>query len=149
MKLYRCSVALMIGSSCWGQGTANLPAQSQSETSKTWQTGIGMWNGRFWKTLADNQKLIFVFGYSNGANFVVLKTTTNFPDYKEASATLWPSTLTYEEIKLALDRFYDTPENGPVSISGALQVIAARAKGTSEDLIQKFVVELRAAASKL
>ena len=55
----------------------------------------------------------------------------------------------YEEMKLGLDRFYDTPANGPVSISGALQVIAARGKGASEDVVQKFIVELRAAASKL
>jgi hypothetical protein len=52
-------------------------------------------------------------------------------------------------MKLGLDRFYDTPANGPVSISGALQVIAARGKGASEDVVQKFIVELQAAASKL
>jgi len=116
--------------------------------SATWQTGVGFWNGRFWKTLDDSQKRIFLFGYANGSHFAVFKTTTTFPEYKRFHETLWPTILTYDETKAALDRFYETPENGPVSISDALQVTAARAKGTAEDVVQKFILELRAAASK-
>jgi len=141
MKLRRYSVTLMIALCCWAQ-TPGGPTQRE-----TWQTGTLM-NGRFWKTLDDGEKLAFVVGYANAIDFVSYKATSTFPDYRSFNGKFWPSSLIYGEVKSALDRFYETPENGQIAVAPALQVVAARSTGTDEEAVQKLIVALRAAASK-
>src|ERR1700719_2317862 len=106
MKLSMLSLALtMFG---WGQ-TPNAPGNAS--VVATWQTA-SVWNGRFWRTLTEGEKYIFLFGYSTAVGDVTIRTTTDFEHYKGMIKAFWPRSLTVAEVHSSLDRLYDTPENG-------------------------------------
>lgn len=119
-------------------------AKTADTESATWKTA-GQWNGRFWRTLDSDRKIIFLLAYSNAVDQVtILMTEGNFDRFLTASKKFWPKGLTIKEIQNSLDRFYDTPENGPIGIPNVLMfVIAERLSGTDEATIQKKVIDLR------
>jgi len=47
--------------------------------------------------------------------------------------------MTLDEIAASLDRFYQAPENGPITIASALEVISLRASGADEATVQKMI----------
>jgi hypothetical protein len=142
MKLSLLAIALTLCG--WGQ-TPNAP--EKDPVVATWQTGQ-MWNGRFWRKLNENEKNIFLFGFSSAVEVVTIALTPNFERYKNTSKAFWPRNLTIAEVHSSLDRFYDAAENGPIPISNAIYVIAERAGGTDEESVQKIITDLRAKASK-
>ena len=47
-------------------------------------------------------------------------------DYTPAIKLIYPPAMTYAEVTTALNRFYDVPENGPITVNGALKLIAQK-----------------------
>ncbi len=105
-------------------------------------------NGRYWKAITGNEKIAFVLAYGDAIDQIALKTSDNFDRYKAVMKPFWPGSLTGNEIVSALDNFYVMPENGPIAVSSALEIIAQRTFGADEATIQKAITELRAAAAK-
>jgi hypothetical protein len=60
---------------------------------------------------------------------------------------IYPESLTWREVSNALDRFYNTSENGPIEISVALTIIAMRAVGLEESKIESATKEARRIAT--
>jgi len=125
----------MVTKACLLVVALSVGGWSQDDPNATLQTD-GMWNGRMWvgMTGSKNEKTLFLMAYQAGLKHLAIAATF---DQSKSSAdrlalanqlveTCWPTTLTYGEIQLALDRFYETPENRPTAISMALSKITAR-----------------------
>jgi hypothetical protein len=78
-------------------------------------------------------------------------TISAFGDVQSSAATdsvnrlkkqLFPTTLTIDEVSASLDRFYTVPENGPITVASALEVISFRASGADEAAVQKMISDL-------
>ena len=122
------------------------PAQGDPMTT-TWSTN-GEWNGRFWKTLTRDERSIFLLGYCAAVERVTIVVSDNFERHKEMSKDFWAVGLTIEEVRSAVDKFYESSENGPISIPSALYVVSKRADGADEESIQKIISGLRARAHR-
>ena len=123
------------------------PAKQSDSLIATWKTS-GQWNGRFWRTLSETDKNIFLFGYSNAVDMVTIATSEEFSIQQEKSNLFWPRGLTVAEVRTSLDKIYETPENGPIGICTALYLISKRVMGIDETTIQKMIVDARARATK-
>jgi hypothetical protein len=124
------------------------PQSATSEVLSTRKTG-GAWNGRFWKQLSAEEKRVFLFGYSDGVEQVTIAAGAgSFERYKQINKMFWASALTIDEVRSALNVFYETPENSPISISNAIYLISKRSEGASEAELQKEIADLRARATK-
>ncbi|MBZ5677116.1 MAG: hypothetical protein LAP61_22965 [Acidobacteriia bacterium] len=133
-----------------GQGAV----EKVDPVTSSWKTG-GSWNGRFWRTLDANEKGIFLFAHSDAVRYVTIASTIatdSTPDgyehFKLLNKVLWPQSLTIGEVLAALDLFYVTPENRPISIPNAVCVIAERSSGADEATVQKNITDLRAEAGR-
>lgn len=144
MKLSLLAIALTV---C-GSGQTTNASGKDDPVLATWRTGTIWWNGRFWRDLSEAEKNVFLFGYSNGVEFVAIASGGSLEGYKKLSKIFWPQTLTGAEVRASLDRFYETPENGPIGIPDAIRMIAKRSEGVGEEAIQKMITDLRAGASK-
>ena len=112
-------------------------------------TTSGLANGRLWKSVSTtSEKKGFLVGYLNG---ILYGTISAFGDVQSSVATnsanrlkkqLFPTTLTLDEVSASLDRFYAAPENGPITIASALEVISFRASGADEAAVQKMISDL-------
>jgi len=127
-------------------GAASAQAPTASEFTDS------MPNGRFWLRRTHDEKLVWLFGYSDG-----IKTATTFvsgaePDNKllqKFILDLQPTDkLRPEEIVLGMDHFYqDIPENAPVPMVGALQYEGTKAKGAKQSELDDAASGMRKAAS--
>jgi len=144
MKQALLCIALAVGA--FGQSAA-----SSADRIATYKTG-GQYNGRFWKSLESNEKIVFVFGYKSAVREATIAFAAGDRDrynkLVEVAKIFWPGGLTGAEISSALDHFYETPENGPIIISDALEVVARRLTGEDEGTLQKLISDLRASAGK-
>jgi hypothetical protein len=113
-------------------------------------------NGRLWKAIAgEAPKTAYLAGYLNGITFALGSTPPtkgqsleeNLKSINELRSRLFPFGLTVNEVKTALDRFYDTPENLPIPIANALTIISGRASGIDEPTLQQMIANLRRDAS--
>jgi hypothetical protein len=145
MNLRYFVAPLLVAGFCCAQSPPTSAADRAS-TIASWKTK-GNWNGRFWRSFDAEGQGAFLFGFGEAADLIVSITSGNYENYKRDLPLFWPP-LTHEEIRVSLDRFYDTPENRPITIINALSVVSKRATGSSEDDIQAYVAKLRAAASK-
>jgi hypothetical protein len=112
-----------------------------------WETN-GLLNGRFWKAQSESTKSGFVLGYATGAyDAAGLIYARAGQDGKPILKELFPPGMDSEEVALALDRFYATPENVPVVINAAIKIIAKRASGADEASVQQSIANARRSAS--
>jgi hypothetical protein len=116
-------------------------------TLESWKTK-GDWNGRFWRSFDEEGKGAFLFGYTQAANHVLEMSAGSFEKYQDSLPLFLPPGLTVQEILTSLDTFYETPENRQIAIIGAISVVSQRARGLSEETVQKYINKLRAAASR-
>jgi hypothetical protein len=125
-------------------------AQGPSSPSKPDDTPLrthGFMNGRGWRTLNGNEKLIclsafrdgLAWGYGIGQG----KGSQSTPTPSLNLSGMFPERLTWAETSSALDRFYDTPENGPIFLPGALQIVTMKAVGVDESVIEEHLQQLR------
>lgn len=135
--------AVMLAAPGWGQ---ILGGAEPGSVASTWRTG-GSWNGRLWKKLDANAQIVFLAAYSNAVQQVTITVTDDFQHFSKLSDTFWPRGLGTSEVGAALDVFYGTPENAPISIANAIGVIALRSSGMDDVHLDKTIADLRARAS--
>jgi hypothetical protein len=125
-----------------------LHAQNQDSAPRP--GGVFGANGRWWKSASAAEKIGYVLGYDNTVSllFYTLGVThLPFEQFKHFQA-VYLSKLTMTERATALDRFYETPENGLIEVVLAIGVINERANGTDESKVQKMIEDPRAGATK-
>jgi len=128
---------------------AQLTSGQQSDSASA-RTG-GFCNGRFWNALDDQTKLAWVEAYSNGVTYALLTTAISArgadPSRDQEAVTariqsIFPS-LTWGEVRKALDRFYDSPENGPIPMPEAVRVLSMKVAGVPQAEIDRRVAHMR------
>jgi hypothetical protein len=132
-------IILALSTCSWGQEGAKKKAMRTGE----------MWNGRFWRELPNTDKDIFLNGYMECLRMIEDQTGERIGRLHDlASAFYWPTKLSADEVREALDRIYSTPENRRIPIVMVIsQVIKMTATGEGEAAVQKKITELRAKAS--
>lgn len=106
----------------------------------------GTINGRGWLALSDSEKLTWVGAFNDGV--MVTRAFATRESQKEIDENL-VCRLTLGEVRSALNHFYtDTPENGPIPISGAWIIITMKTQGASSAEIEKTIAKFRAVYSK-
>lgn len=138
MRMLRsiASVVLLISFS-----TVAIPAQAPTAPDLT----DGMINGRSWSEMSELRKLGWLHGYTDGLRFAATLA------YGEPCVTqvnrvfdLYPRQLSFGEIMKATDHFYqDTPENAPVTVSGAVRYVTLKASGAPQSQLDTFAASLR------
>jgi hypothetical protein len=138
----------------WTLSASGHVSYGQHSESGAARTG-GFCNGRLWNVLDEQTKLAWLEAYSNGVTYALLTTaiTTRVNDapsqvYASVSAkieSIFPS-LTWVEVRKALDRFYDSPENGPISMPEAVRVLSMKVAGVPQAEIDKRVAYMRQVA---
>jgi hypothetical protein len=121
-------------------------AQDQATQSAPAMTK-GVSNGRFWREMGDDTKLVWLVAYREG----LMRAAAGFTAPPDANAvsetmrTLYPR-LAYSEIRSALDRFYETPENRPIPIGEGMMAVVMSASGIEQSVIDGFISTLRRGA---
>ena len=126
-------------------------AQSVSPLSS--QSGLPLTegsNGRLWRSIPADGKLFWLMAYHEGLKSALSASVASEPDaanrrgkYASTMKGIYPESLTWREVSNALDRFYNTSENGPIEISMALTIIAMKAVGLEESKIESATKEAR------
>jgi hypothetical protein len=113
-----------------------------------------LFNGRFWQTLDDKEKLIYVAACRDAIDMIT--TTEHAADGKDAiknsvaSLQIWVSgDFTIGDYGKALDSFYATPENVRVPIIMALRYCTVKFNGMSSKNLEDMAAGLRQLAAKL
>jgi hypothetical protein len=112
--------------------------------------------GRFWQTLSPACKTIWLRAYLEGVSVTAVREAIK-PSAVDASGkskpapftvydTLIPKNMTWEEARIAIDGFYSDGENLPIPISNALELVAMKARGDSNQKIQQILTMQRRAA---
>jgi hypothetical protein len=85
-----------------------------------------------------------MLGYEDAVRHVTTAVAiVDNPKFLDMLKLAVPEHLTGAEVQSALDRFYNTPENGPIGIPYALMVVSMRSSGADDAAIQKLITELR------
>jgi hypothetical protein len=129
-------------------GAQSPPQPTTDTTNEPVTKTSGRYNGRFWRILNEDAKTGFPFGYAEATDLQMVLTAPDVESLKKFKPLFWPPRLTFEEIRASLDRFYDVPENRPISISDALEVVSKRVTGASEQDLEVYITKLRAKSSK-
>jgi hypothetical protein len=108
----------------------------------------GQGNGRFWSAMEESQKLGWLYGYHEGIASAVAILSKDTESFKNQMSSMFPDKLTYAETRTAIDRFYSTPENGPIPIASALLYVMQSAVGVNQKTLDEFVSGLRRSYSK-
>ncbi|MGA9527771.1 MAG: hypothetical protein WBS24_06620 [Terriglobales bacterium] len=130
--------------------SAAAPVPQQSPTSSDLTAGLP--NGRFWLRRSQDEKLVWLFGYSDGIKAAAAFVLESDPDKKLLAKYvlhLQPTDqLTPAEIVHGIDHFYqDTPENALVTMVGALNYVTLKAKGAKQSELDNLASGMRKAAS--
>ncbi len=56
---------------------------------------------------------------------------------------LFPKNLSFEELRKAMDRFYDEPENLPIPLIVGQTIVTLKANGESPQLIAEMIADAR------
>src|ERR1035438_9892271 len=148
MSLYLLAFTL---TTCgWSQNTKPL-----AQDTGSWESMIGFSSGRSRKIASESHKSFFLIGYADGLKYALAmaakldQTTTGAASdveikrFRLLMRSCWPG-QGVAEVQSALDHFYRTRANLPISIPSALFIIAMRAAGESADDIQKETERQRA-----
>lgn len=103
----------------------------------------GMSNGRYWKTLSAEDKVIWFLAYADG----VAGGAMFFGGGMQKAATILPMQLTPAESREALDRFYDLPENLPLPLSAGIFLVSFKASGAEVKAVEDLTAQFRRAAA--
>lgn len=106
----------------------------------------GYSNGRLWKILDPDTKVFFIEAYHDGYLFATGVICSGVKRDEEKVG--FPLALTKGEIRAALDQFYDVPENGPIPVMHAMQIVALKAIGTPQSAIDKHLADVRRVATQ-
>lgn len=95
-----------------------------------------MINGRAWKVLSDIAKTTYLYAISDA---IGEEARAQLPKYI-------PDGLSRPEVRLAIDQFYEEPENLLIPVFRSLQIVVSRAGGTLQPEIDyRLAIERRVA----
>jgi hypothetical protein len=115
-----------------------------SQSSKNVNLTCGLSNGRAWRAFGTVEtKLVFLVAYREGVIAGTVAARHGKTNLKEDLSYQFPAELTWEETATALDHLYDFPENRPIPISNALQIVTLQSAGVSKGLIEKDIEDFR------
>lgn len=101
-------------------------------------------NGRAWRNLDSVQaKVSFLVAYRDGLAFGFMMGKRVDVDLNKDLAPFFPKNLTWEETAVSLDRLYEVPENRPIPIMNALQIVTLQGLGVSKERVDKAIEDLR------
>jgi len=152
------SAALMVATLLWcAAGQAQRaperePPQAQTPHPEYWSHGNP--NGRYWRNLRIDEKILWLIAYRQGledATFDSIQDQHPDADVQtvvgklkdKMAATLYPPSLTVEEVGMSLETFFATPENRPIPIRYALTMICFKAAGMTQATLDEVVSHLR------
>lgn len=98
------------------------------------QLSGGMLNGRGWNAYQKAQKASYLMGIHDA-----LGTVKDAPSLSHS----FPTNLSVGESILAVDRFYEEPENLSIMVMGALRVVALKINGGSQVEVDAETVRLK------
>jgi len=134
------------GKTGFGSGQVSKTPE-QSGPAATYTTR-GQLNGRYWISLDEGGKKLFLLAYLAATNYItILFSRGDYERYKNMSQLFWPPSWTGDDVLTALDRLYETPENTPIGISNGICVISEMADGADETTVQNDIADLRARAA--
>ena len=134
--MIRIGIALLFAVVCFGQA-ADDPMFTDSFA-----------NGRFWKAMNDGQKLAYLVAYKDGlVEGFIASGERDVKDLKSNVDALLPRNLTHRETLQAVTRFYDTPENAPIPIRDALEIVVLKADGVAQVVIDEVIADDRRKAT--
>jgi hypothetical protein len=145
-KQFRTALVFVLGAILLSAQNA-APQNPSAEVTSTWKT-TGSWNGRFWKHLSPEERIMFLLGYESGVEEVAIPSAGSFERFNELYKLFWAKALTFVEVRAALNAFYETPENGSISIHNAIHLISKRSEGATEADIQEEIADLRKRANQ-
>lgn len=85
--------------------------------------------------LDDGRKDSYLFAYSDAVTMVALM--AGLPNDRGVTKICWPAGLVIMEVRSALDRFYDSPENGLIAIASALMESRNESRGRTKSKFRK------------
>ena len=107
----------------------------------------GLPNGRFWRLLDHDDKIVWLGAYRNGLAIAFIYSSlphhlTN-SELSEKMQKLYPYRLIASEVVSGVDNFYAVPENGPVAINYAIEFVALKAAGANQSILGEYVSGIR------
>jgi len=104
----------------------------------------GLYNGRMWKALTADYKILWLDVTANGVIY-----TAGIMNSTDKLSLLFPLTLTFGEVSQSLDVFYATPENMPIPIVSALQIVNMKASGVDPAVVEEQTNGFRQVGARL
>ncbi len=146
----RAVIGLMLGAGLMTAGA--WPGRAQIPPDQT--DRFGNYNGRFWETLPEIEKLEFLTGYIEASKaFLIWDRPSSIDEVRWRMTKMKYfvpiGTATVGDTKKGLDRLYAEPENLAITISSAVHVVAMKfANDKSAEDIDLELRRLRALALK-
>lgn len=100
--------------------------------------GNELHDGRFWRSSSDSGKLGYLVGYNEGVGRGLSNYTTDVRELEKGLRREWPD-LTFGEMKEAVDRFYESPDNRLLPVVIAIRVVAMTFTGVAQPQIDALV----------
>ena len=99
---------------------------------------------RFWLKMPLDMKLGWIKGYTEGLRYAASLAEGPCVAQTNKLLGIYPHQISYAEIVNATDHFYrDSPENNPVSVTGAIQYVTLKAGGATQPQLDDFAATLR------
>ena len=104
--------------------------------------GNELHDGRFWRSSSDSGRLGYLVGYNEGVGRGLSNYTTDVKEFEKGLRREWPD-LTFGEMKEAVDRFYESPDNRLLPVVIAIRVVAMTFSGVPQPKIDALVDSAR------
>ena len=115
-------ILLLTGLACVPQNSNYASSQAVSTSEK--RDSVSFFDGRRWNQMDAHDKPVWLIGYKEGLLFCQLYDGRTGNALLEEMQTLFPDAQGWDAIAIFLDRFYQTPENQPIFVGEAIQVLA-------------------------
>lgn len=120
------------------------PSTAQNSDPEVTSGAIHARNGRYWNRLSIQQKLAYLIGFQEAAEFIALTTVTGpYEQFKEVHDR-YLGQSTFGEIIDSLDAFYAEPANRPLAIIGAMAWYQNKVNGCPAAQLQEQLEKMRA-----
>lgn len=100
-------------------------------------------NGRFWLGYSQAEKEAYLIGSGEAIVAVCSDTSTTKTEVAERIQLHTPRELTVNEIRRALDRFFEAPENVLIPVLDAIRIVAMKERGRPQAEIDAELSTLR------
>ena len=132
LKILPVVVVILLGF-CFAQ---DIPTAGSKALNEQWHTH-GLYNGRYWNIMSDQEKLSYLSGLMDGLS------QASPPVIQQYSVG---GHLDASEVRTAIDQFYTDPTNFSVTIMGALRIVVMKIHGLPQPQIDAEISALRRSA---